>query len=68
MQLLQSLRRFLRNRDDYGSDVKQNVNGAQTIGTSVGGFLTLLSTIFFSIFVVIQLYTWVFHPHYEQLI
>ena len=68
MKLLHRLRRFLRKRDNYGSEVKQNVNGSETIGTAVGGFLTLLSTIFFSIFVAIQLYTWVFHPHYEQLI
>ena len=59
-------KRFFKENDGFGSPILQNMNGATTIGTALGGILTLISSGFFFVFITAQLYFWVVEPTYSQ--
>ena len=56
----QKTKRFLRETDTHGSPIMQNMNGMKTIGTVIGGVLSISSMIFFTIFISAQIYLWLF--------
>ena len=44
----------------------QNMNGMKTIGTVIGGILSISSMIFFTVFISAQLYLWLLQPAYSR--
>ena len=57
---------FFKNNDKLGSGVSLNYRGDSGFGTILGGILSLIGTLFFTMFIGIQLYTWMFKPSYSQ--
>ena len=57
---------LLRGQDQLGSGVSLNYKGSSQFGTITGGCLSVCTTIFFAIFIVVQLYSWLFQPSYNQ--
>ena len=56
---------FLRDQDLLGSSVSLHYKGSEGYGTCLGGFFSLLGTIFFTLFTFMQLYAWIFVPSYN---
>ena len=44
-----------------------NYRGEPRYGTITGGVVSLITLLFFTIFVFLQLYTWMFKPNYNEL-
>ena len=61
-----STKRFFRETDAFGLPIVQNMNGATTLGTMLGGIMTILWSGFFFVFIAAQLYLWVVEPTYSQ--
>ena len=59
---------FLKRQDQLGSGVSLNYRGTSAYGTIYGGVCSLIATSFITLFTVIQLYSWIFHPSYSQTI
>ena len=57
---------FFKNNDQLGSGVSLNYRGDSGFGTILGGTLSLIATLFFTMFIGIQLYSWMFQPSYNQ--
>ena len=57
---------FLKRQDQLGSGVSLNYRGTSAYGTIYGGVCSLIATLFFTFFTVIQLYAWIFQPSYSQ--
>ena len=57
---------LLRGQDQLGSGVSLNYKGSSQFGTITSGCLSVCTTIFFAIFIVVQLYSWLFQPSYNQ--
>jgi len=51
---------FLKGQDQLGAGVSLNFKGSSQFGTILGGCLSLLTSIFFAFFVIIQVYAWLF--------
>ena len=64
--MLNNLKRFLRSTDAFGLPIMQNMHGATTIGTILGGIITIVWSTFFFVFIAAQLYIWVVQPTFEQ--
>ena len=62
----QTAKRFLREADNFGSPILQNMNGATTIGTVCGGILSIIANIFFIWFLLAQIFVWVYEPDYNM--
>ena len=60
-----SCNKFLKGYDQLGSGVSFNYKGSAGYGTAIGGFFSLISTTFFTLFVVVQIYAWAFVPDYN---
>ena len=50
-----------------GQGVQLNYRGEARYGTICGGVISLITFFFFAIFVLLQLYTWMFKPNFNQL-
>ena len=57
---------FFRNKDALGSGVSLNYKGSAQYGTILGGCLTICTTVFFTIFIGVQMYAWLFKPSYNE--
>ena len=57
---------FLKGQDGLGSGVTLNYRGSAQFGTMLGGFVSLHTGMFFAIFVIFQMFTWIFDPNYNQ--
>ena len=49
-----------------GSGVSLNYKGSSGFGTILGGCLSVIVTLFFTIFVSIQIFAWLFKPSFSQ--
>ena len=58
--------KILRGQDQLGSGVSLNYKGSSQYGTITGGCLSLCTTIFFTLFIAVQLYACFFAPSYNQ--
>jgi len=56
---------FLKGQDQLGSGVSFNYRGSSGFGTILGGTLSLITTLFFSTFIFLQLYAWMFQPSFS---
>jgi len=57
---------FFKNNDQLGSGVSLNYRGESGFGTILGGLLSLIVTVFFTMFIGLQMYSWTFTPSYNQ--
>ena len=57
---------FLKGQDGLGSGVTLNYRGSAQFGTMLGGCVSLIAGMFFASFVIVQLFTWIFDPNYNQ--
>ena len=57
---------FFKGQDQLGSSVSLNYRGNASFGTVLGGICSLLATLFFSAFILVQMYAWLFQPSYNQ--
>ena len=57
---------FLKGQDGLGSGVALNYRGSAQFGTMLGGCVSLFASMFFGVFVIVQLFTWIFDPNYDQ--
>ena len=64
--MLNYSKRFLRETDAFGLPIMQNMHGATTLGTIVGGIITIVWSAFFFMFIAAQLYIWFVEPSYTQ--
>ena len=62
---------FLKSQDQLSishvSVTYTNADG-DGFGTSMGGICSLITSLFFVLFIIIQVYTWMFKPNYNQAI
>ena len=59
---------FLKGHDALGSGVALNYRGSAQFGTMLGGCVSLITGIFFGVFIICQVFTWIFDPNYNQQI
>ena len=57
---------FFKRRDELSSTVNLNYKGQMKHGTVLGGCVSCLTNTFFTIFISMQIYGWVFQPAYDQ--
>ena len=57
---------FLKGQDGLGSGVALNYRGSAQFGTMLGGCVSLITGMFFGIFVIFQMFTFFFDPNYNQ--
>ena len=57
---------FFKNNDQLGSGVSLNYRGESGFGTILGGLLSLIVTVFFTMFIGLQIYSWMFKASYNQ--
>jgi len=51
---------FFKRQDQLGSTVNLHHKGESGFGTILGGCLSMLATLFFTLFIFVQLYGWAF--------
>ena len=58
--------RFLRGQDQFGQSVQFTYKRQEGYGTVLGGACSFLLTLFFTFFIGVQIYGWLFHPEYDE--
>ena len=56
---------FLKDQDQLGQPVSLHYKGTEGFGTCLGGFCSLIGTLFFTVFTLSELYVWAFNPQYN---
>ena len=60
-----AIRNFLKSQDQFGSTVNLNYRGMPSYGTLLGGCISLMTTTFFTVFIIFQVFAWIFEPNYD---
>ena len=60
--------KFCKDFDQLGHPVNFYHKGSQEYGTGIGGVFSLLTTIFFTLFISMQVFGWMFVPTYNETI
>ena len=57
---------FLKDQDQLGAGVSLNYRSNASFGTILGGVLSVITTLFFTAFTGLCIYTWAFLPQFNQ--
>ena len=63
-----SLASFFKRKDQLSTAVNLNYKGEGTFGTICGGCASLFTSCFFTVFIMVQLYGWLFSEKYNQVV
>ena len=65
---MKAVSNFVKEQDQLGQGVSLNYRGSTGFGTILGGCCSMFYSIVFAVFIVIQLYAWMFEPYYSESI
>ena len=63
-----SIASFFKRKDQLSSNVNLNYKGESKFGTICGGCVSLLTSCFFTVFIITQLFGWLFNEKYNQVL